>query len=253
MHPEIIEINPTELCNRKCSFCPRGSGYPNLNYNLSVKDAELIHQKLIEFNYGGSLHLTGSGEPTLNPNFSKIAEIFRRNKQIKIKMTTNGDYIGKKDFSFFKYFDQIRISVYDGDERYEYIKSKTKNYAVDIRKQYINSIMFNNCGGWFEEKKLENKTCYVPFYRMKIDWNLDIRFCCHDWKEKKVMGNLKNDSLENLWYKSYEYMRKELIVNNRKNISPCNKCNVNGKINTYTNKQEGLEHFNFFKKYYEET
>ena len=99
MFPEIIEINPTELCNRTCSFCPRGSGYPNLNQNLSLKDAQILFDKIKEFDYNGNFHITGFGEPTLNPNFVKIVELFRTNKNIKIKMTTNGDFIGKKDFS----------------------------------------------------------------------------------------------------------------------------------------------------------
>ena len=251
MFPEIIEINPTELCNRACSFCPRGSGYPNLNQNLSLKDAQILFDKVKEFNYNGNFHITGFGEPTLNPNFVKIVELFRTNKNIKIKMTTNGDFIGKKDFSWFSNFDQIRISIYDGDERYEEVKQLTKNYSmVDIKKQYENVHSFNNCGGWFPVDDLVDKTCHIPFYRLKIDWNLDVRLCCHDWKVKKVIANLKNDTLKNIWYESFKEVRQELIQNNRKNISPCNKCNVNGTINVYTKQKSGEKHFEFFKEYY---
>lgn len=252
MYPEIIEVNSTELCNRICSFCPRGSGYPNLNKNLSVEDASILYHKLIEFNYKGNFHITGSGEPTLNPNFVKIVKIFRQNKNLKIKMTTNGDYIGKKDFSYFQYFDEIRISIYDNDDRYEYVKKMTKEYNVDIRKQYKNYDKFNNCGGWFPVDNLIDKTCYIPFYRMQIDWNLDIRLCCHDWKEKKVIGNLKNNTLHDLWYDAFKQIRYELINNNRTNLSPCNKCSVNGVLNTYTNTSDGERHFNYFKDYYEQ-
>ena len=39
-----IELNTTELCNRKCVFCPRhdSSVYPNRNLNMSVDTAEKI-------------------------------------------------------------------------------------------------------------------------------------------------------------------------------------------------------------------
>lgn len=32
----LVEINPTELCNRTCSFCPRNDPevYPNQNLNI---------------------------------------------------------------------------------------------------------------------------------------------------------------------------------------------------------------------------
>ena len=33
-----MEINPTELCNRKCSFCPRGDWYPNKNLHLTIEN-----------------------------------------------------------------------------------------------------------------------------------------------------------------------------------------------------------------------
>lgn len=250
MHPKIIEINPTELCNRKCNFCPRGSGYPNANQNLSLVDAKLIYDKLIEFDYEGFLHLTGFGEPVLNPNFINIVNIFKKNLKLKLVMTTNGDYIGKKDITFFKYFDNIRISIYDNDERYEYVINQTKKYNVTVRKQYTNHDLFNNCGGWFSGQNLVNNSCYYPFYKLLIDWNLDIRLCCHDWKYKKVLGNLKDDNLHHIWYNSFKEIRTELLDNKRKNISPCNECNVNGMLNVYTNVAEGEQHFNYFKEYY---
>ena len=46
-----LEINPTELCNRTCSFCPRGDWYPNKNEHLSIDDTYLIKKRLDEFEY----------------------------------------------------------------------------------------------------------------------------------------------------------------------------------------------------------
>jgi len=39
-----VELNTTELCNRKCVFCPRYDSevYPNRNLNMTVDDAEKI-------------------------------------------------------------------------------------------------------------------------------------------------------------------------------------------------------------------
>ena len=36
--PQIISINPTELCTRRCEFCPRADPnvYPNRNLNMST-------------------------------------------------------------------------------------------------------------------------------------------------------------------------------------------------------------------------
>ena len=71
MVPNIIEINPTELCNRKCSFCARSEDYPNQNLNLDLRGAIIIRKRLEEMDWRGSLKLTGQGEPTLNKIYAE--------------------------------------------------------------------------------------------------------------------------------------------------------------------------------------
>ena len=50
-----VEMNLTELCNRKCVFCPRHDPevYPNRNLNTTVEDASIIAKRLADFNYVG--------------------------------------------------------------------------------------------------------------------------------------------------------------------------------------------------------
>ena len=62
-----VEINPTELCNRTCSFCPRSDPnvYPNRNLNMTIDTAENISNQLLDANFTGDIHITGFGEPTL--------------------------------------------------------------------------------------------------------------------------------------------------------------------------------------------
>ena len=56
-----IDINITELCNRKCIFCPRANPdiYPNLNLNMSIKLAEKIGKELSDINYKGVVVFSG--------------------------------------------------------------------------------------------------------------------------------------------------------------------------------------------------
>lgn len=85
-----IEINPTELCNLKCSFCPRSTFYPNQNLNMSFEIAEKIKQHIDDLNYTGKVSITGRGEPTLHPKFKEYSNIFIKNKKYKLKINTNG-------------------------------------------------------------------------------------------------------------------------------------------------------------------
>ena len=56
-----VEINPTELCNRACSFCPRYDPeiYPNRNLNMSVKTASVLSEQLFNAGYDGIISICG--------------------------------------------------------------------------------------------------------------------------------------------------------------------------------------------------
>ena len=210
MLPTIIEINPTELCNRRCSFCPRSSTYPNQNLNLSIDDAFIIKQRLNEIDFNGRLHFTGQGEPTLNKKLFQIAKIFDYEKRI----VTNGDFLSNE---IFDVFDVVTISVYDKNDWHKYSKWK----KAKLRKQWIPETIMNNCGGFFDDEPVQGP-CHYPFYKAYIDWNLDIRLCCHDWKDKIVMGNLREERFDSIWYgKKYNEYRI-----NQRSKSPCKNCNV---------------------------
>ena len=43
------------------------------------------------------------------------------------------------------------------------------------------------------------RTLSLPFYKAYIDWNLDIRLCCHDWKDKIVISNLREERFDSIW------------------------------------------------------
>ena len=67
----VIEINLTELCNRKCVFCPRVDPeiFPNRNLHMSLELSEKIASNLKKINYQGRLSFSGFGEPFLTKNF----------------------------------------------------------------------------------------------------------------------------------------------------------------------------------------
>ena len=41
-----VELNITELCNMKCVFWPRGTGYENQNLDMSMETVDLIISQL---------------------------------------------------------------------------------------------------------------------------------------------------------------------------------------------------------------
>ena len=95
-----LEIVFSDLCNRTCKFCPRSVDYPNTNDNMSVDDAELIKERLMEFDYKGAMTISGKGEPLLNKN---ALDCISKLKQWKPFLITNGDSLLKDDTLVYEY------------------------------------------------------------------------------------------------------------------------------------------------------
>ena len=74
-----VEINTTELCNKKCVFCPRVDEeiYPNQNINMTPFTATTIAKKLKDVDFIGRVSFSGYGENLLNKDFLRIVGAFR--------------------------------------------------------------------------------------------------------------------------------------------------------------------------------
>ena len=73
----MIEINPIEICNRVCEFCPRSM--PELYPNKNLKTSNVLIQKIADdcngFGFNGRIGFVGFGEPTLHKNIIEQIEI----------------------------------------------------------------------------------------------------------------------------------------------------------------------------------
>lgn len=83
--------------------------------------------------------------------------------------------------------------------------------------------------------------CPFPFYSCVINPDGDVTMCCSDWERKLVIGNLKKQSLLEIW--NSEKMKNfwiSLLEGNRFKIPPCDKClypnyNCTDYIDPYAN------------------
>ena len=149
-----VEINPTELCNRTCSFCPRGDWYPNKSEHLTINDAHLIKNRLDEFGFQGSIIISGKGEPLLNPDILEIVNVF---KNEWIELISNGDKILESpsmlDELFNNGLSRIILDEYDNEENYnkkigEYYIETLFEYQKQFNKDKL--ALFMQVGSFFE-------------------------------------------------------------------------------------------------------
>ena len=261
-----VEINTTELCNRKCVFCPRHDPkiYDNKNLHLTVKGADLIAEELANNQYQGKISFSGFGENLLNPNFREIVKMFRFHlPTATLECNTNGDKLTvqyTRDL-IRNGLDLLYINLYDGIHQMEHfdqmmadarINENQFKYRMHWGDFEKHGLILNNRSGvmdWvgIEESditSLKGKPCHYPFYKMFVDWNGDVLFCSNDWGKEHVVGNLMQQSMHDVWFsKPMTKIRKRLMKGDRSQ-SPCNKCSVDGSL-------FGKPSFDLIKEYYE--
>ena len=255
-----VEFSINGACNRRCHFCPRvdPEKYPNLFKSLDYSVFENLINNLVDIKYKGRISFSGFCEPLLTKNLDEY--IFLIKKKLPdnaIEIVSNGDPLTGKNGKdklgklFKSGLTNIRVSLYDGPEQRPYFEKIKKDLSLNddqfiIRNRYLKpdksygmtisnragSVSLNN--EVFELKPLEEplrQPCYYPFYKVLIDYDGAVLMCSNDWKKERIMGNICNEKLSDIW-------KNNLFINTRKSLikcdrshSPCNLCDVEGTMN----------------------
>lgn len=257
-----VDITTIDLCNRTCVFCPRHDPnvYPNRNLRMTRDGAEIISKRLSEIDYSGTIAISGFGENLLNPEIVDIIGVLREhNPKAYIECNTNGDPL---DAEFAKQLaesglDVLNVNMYDGPEQVAVFDEILKDIPKDRYRYRVHwnpddhGIIYNNRSGvvqWIDDtddlEKVKNSKCYYPFYKMIIDWNGDVLFCANDWGRERIVGNLLQQPVEEVWMSNeMQKIRKKLSKGNR-GFSPCNKCNVTGTLVGEKSFKILMDHYN---------
>ena len=216
-----IELNVTDRCNRKCEFCPHGQGFKWTGY-MSIPTAENIAKQIDNIRWKGTLSFTGWGEPLMNKDLFNIIDIMP--KKCKIRITTNGDILYKNpkmlESILSRDIDIVYVSIYDGQEQYDMFEEAWGQYSnFELRPLEDREPNFTNRGGSVDiGKKARGGMCYIPFHKMFIDIDGEVRLCCNDWARTKGYGT----DIEKAWN------ALDRIYNGLRCFAPCDNCSVNG-------------------------
>ena len=254
-----LDINPTELCNRRCIFCPRAEPelYPNQNLHISLELCSKIADELRDLHYTGAVALSGYGEPLQHPRFVEVIKVF--GKDIKTELITNGDFLTPKLAADLvdAGIATILISLYDGPHQIDHFKNIFKEAGIPesyyiLRDRWYTmdddfGVKLTNRAGVVSEgnqsQALEDKPCFYTHYSMAIDWNGDVLLCVQDWNKRVTMGNLNHETLLNVWT-STNFNKYRKVLNRRRALMPCKTCNTNGTLH-------GTNHLKSWEKLWE--
>lgn len=71
----------------------------------------------------------------------------------------------------------------------------------------------------------KKEVCPFPFYTLVINADLQVTVCCTDWRKETVVGNLKAQSLEEIWRgEAMRNFRLTHLERRRLEIPACTKC-----------------------------
>lgn len=239
----FIDLNITELCNRKCSFCPRvdSDKYPNQNLNMSLDLVRKMARELQSYGFKGIVNICGYGEPLLYKEIVALVRILSEHG-IHTELVTNGDKLTAALAQSLQNAGLVKIvvSMYDGPHQIEYFKQLLAGVDADFfvlrdrwydETQEFGLILTNRAGTLPVNRPnafLESP-CYYTHYSMTIDWNGDALLCVQDWNKKVKMGNLFGQTLFEVWTATaWNRYRTNLTLGNRGKLDPCRNCDVNG-------------------------
>jgi MoaA/NifB/PqqE/SkfB family radical SAM enzyme len=147
----------------------------------------------------------------------RIFENLRRLRQMRDAMGASRPYIYVKMFETISAEDEARFrALYKdiGDElTLEILHNMTGIDGVEARL------------GVQVPKYRPKKICPAPFYMSSVAANGDVTICCVDWSWSSKVGNLKHQSLHEIWYgAALQDIRRRLLTGQRRTIKSCAHC-----------------------------
>jgi len=258
---KIVELNVTEICNRRCWFCPRHDPevYPNrFDQYMTPNTYYDILRSLESTNFNGIISIAGFGEPLYAKHLLEGIKIL--SKKYPIKIITNGDRLNLELINKFEKLNvqEFKVDLYDGPHQYEFMMEMFKHSQytivdtfsestnldkkeVILNKVYaktIESLNYYNRAGSAEIQGHKGNTldrpCYVPFYKIKIDWNGQYLLCMSDWHREADISKDKTYNVKDMNVEEYlqsdrfKDFVKSMTSTKRNDLTPCNKCDING-------------------------
>ena len=232
--PSHIEINVTDICNRKCVFCPQSHEFVANNKFIEVDLVSKLSSDLSDIKFNGLINICGYGEPLLH---KKIVDVVKNLQPHNVEIITNADYLNSEIAEQLANVgcNKIIASLYDGPEQIERIENIGNNIITYRRRWFSEEeeyglILTNRAGYLPTKKKIDiDSPCNYLMYNMFIDWNGDVLLCCKDWSRKYKFFNIKETHILDIWNsKEMNNFRKVLL--HGRNINPCSGCDAGGQV-----------------------
>lgn len=252
-----VNVELTNRCNKRCWMCGRRKierDYPELTLNYGDMDFSLVEAIAEQLPPNITVQLHDNGDPCLYPRLGDAIKLFHRQLT---SFDTNGKLLVEKADDIIDNLDTMAISVFEnddeGDEQYGLIekfvqlKGSRKPYTilrlngeVDVARYekmgllIARRILHSPLGSFNYQKRNptipEIGICLDFLYHLAIKRDGRVAPCVRfDPKGLGVLGNVKDQSLEEIWNGEKRMIWLESHKHGRRDSIPlCSYCHYWG-------------------------
>ena len=238
--PDLIDIELSGgLCNLKCPMCPVGRDELTRDRGFMSHDTFATIIKEIR-DIKTPVRLVRFGEPMMNPSFWSFIRVLE-SYDIPVHLDTNGTYFDDEDAAAANLYKigSIKISIHE-DSSMVMRSVKRLELLTDTHTQV--SITTDESGiDIYNSAKVDKKTrlktfwlgkeyprpscCSEVFNKLSINWDGTVSACCADYDNLMLVGDIRTDSLKDIWNGPAMNGYREIIAQNRHWTLPlCRNC-----------------------------
>jgi MoaA/NifB/PqqE/SkfB family radical SAM enzyme len=223
--PAISTIEFTNACNFSCSYCQR-TDEDGVRL-VGMLDVDVVKQMVERGDFDNTVYceFQQNGEPTIHPKFPELLDLIKSVVPY-VGLSTNGTYhkFKKSDelLEALKKCDCITLSIhkettqFDVDNFIEKLQPFTKiriqtldnnNHGLDLMKfKDFKGVFLDNYEIREFRKEYSPISCIDPKSSVTIQWDGDVVACCNVVGKQRVYGNVKNETLKDIWAKAEKTM-----------------------------------------------
>jgi len=218
LRPAISTIEFTNACNFSCHYCQR-TNEDGIRKNGMLK-YDLVKQMVERGDFENTVYIEfqQNGEPTIHPKFNELVELIKTVVPY-VGMSTNASFMKFKHnpIEGVKLMDCITISVHQEtrQDEIEAVLTALKGSKCRVRIQTLN----NQTHAIDMDFLRENYSVFIDDYEIRewqkdygkkdfcidvktsvtIQYDGDVVPCCNVVGKQKVIGNVHEQSIEQIW------------------------------------------------------
>lgn len=206
--PSVYQIESTNVCNYSCHFCPLYA--PWNDREQGYMDPMMV--ELVDWSGTEYTEVQFGGEPLLHPEIGDIIKRIRAHG-VRVGFSTNAS---KPELLMLLLdaFPDLLVTIND-DEYREPLPELAAHPNVHVQR--VGGDPSDPATYPLEDYSREKPVGFVPFCVtprdfLSVQWNGDVVPCCKDHSGKHVLGNLYEESFEEivLGKRRQEFLRNML-------------------------------------------